>query len=210
MQESLELIEGYIEQGFKKLIITPHVMVDAYPNSKDIILKNFELLQNMVLLKKLDIELEVSAEYYLDEGFLPLLKSGKVLPIRGEYILFETSYMNRPINMFDLIYEIKAHGYKPILAHPERYRYIKKFQTDYFELKELDVLFQIDTNSLGGFYGSSAQTKALFLLDNGLIDFLGSDVHRKRHLDKMSRVLKDSKTLDKLFLKNKILNSTLM
>ena len=210
LEESLALIRRMVDLGYAKLILTPHVMRDAYHNTPETIIDGLERLREAVREAEIDVVLEASAEYYLDEGFLPLLEAGKILPIAGKYLLFETSYLAHPNNLLDMIYAIKLHGYSPILAHPERYRYIKDPQQEYGELKELEVLFQIDTTSLGGYYGKDAKKKAEFLLKEGWIDFVGSDAHRMRHLDQLDAVLHTPKIWTKMLSRNTLRNNTLV
>jgi len=209
MEESLTLVRKMAALGFEKLILTPHVMIDAYPNSRETILEKLLLLREAVSREEIPIQLEASAEYYLDEGFPGLLEREEILPIAGKYLLFETSYMAKPHALPELIYAIKIHGYIPLMAHPERYRYVRDLEREYGALREQEVLFQLDSNSLGGFYGKDARRKADFLLQRGWIDFLGSDTHRMRHLEQLESVLGDRRTAKTLWEKNRILNATL-
>ena len=208
MAESLALLRRLEAMGFAKLITNPHVMADAYPNSRDTILAAHAAVQQAMAEEGITMALEASAEYYLDEGFVALLEAGELIPIAGQYILFETSYMARPMAMEEMIFRIQSAGYTPILAHPERYRYITNPEDAYRALKDAGVLFQIDTNSLGGFYGKSAQKKAEFLSRKGWIDFTGSDTHRMRHLDQLEETL-SLPVWDQLFADNDVRNRLL-
>ena len=207
LEQSIELITSLANLGFKKLIITPHIMIDAYPNDEKDILNRLNILKLEIKKIDLDIQLEAAAEYYMDEGFLSHLENP--LLINGEYLLFETSYMSKPMNMEELIYEIASRGYKPILAHPERYRYIKDLKKEYYRLKELGVYFQLDTSSLGGYYGQDAMEKATFLMNEGLVDFVGSDTHNKKHIKNLEKTLNEEKMWYNMFEKNTLLNKTL-
>ncbi len=210
LEDSIFIISRLSKLGYKKLIITPHIMIDAYPNEPKNLKNKLEELKEAVKDRGIEIDLEVAAEYYLDEGFKSHLDSEPLL-INNEYILFETSYMSKPINMKELIYEISAKGFKAIFAHPERYRYIKDLKKEYEELKSLGIYFQVDINSFGGLYGKSAKEKANFLMESGMIDFLGSDIHKKSHLESLNNLLLENKKLfDSLFNRNKILNKTLI
>ena len=202
LEESLTLVKAMVEMGYEKLILTPHVMRDVYRNTPERILEGLAQLQEAVTQAGINVILEASAEYYLDEGFLKILETESVLPIAGKYLLFETSYMAKPNNMFDLIYAIKLHGYTPILAHPERYRYIKAPEEEYQALRAMDVLFQIDMTSWGGHYGKDAKTKAEFLLQKGWVDLVGSDVHKMRHINNLQSVLDDRTLWKRVWEKN--------
>ncbi|MDE6769133.1 MAG: capsular biosynthesis protein, partial [Muribaculaceae bacterium] len=106
------------------------------------------------------------------------LASGDVLPIgdEGRHILVETSYYTPPMGMEDLLDKVKAKGYYPVLAHPERYRYMD--EAFYNRLKNKGILFQMNYASLVGGYGESAKKKAEWLLKKDMVNLVGSDVHR--------------------------------
>jgi len=208
LEESLAMLKGFQEAGYKKLIATPHIMVDVYRNTPAIVKERLELLTEEAKKNGVDIELEVGAEYYLDDGFLEHLNSGDILSFGDDYLLFETSYMDRPINLEDMIFEIQAMGYKPVFAHPERYRYINNLEKEYKKLKDLGVFFQVNLNSLIGGYGKSAKQKAEFLVKNGMISFLGSDAHSLKHIEGIKKAKKMT-NFDTIFQKNSILNKTL-
>ena len=208
MAESISLLKKLELLGYEKVITTPHIMVDVYRNNTNIIKDGLEKLRVEAKKEGIKLHIEAAAEYYLDEGFLEHLKSEDVLSIDGKYILFETSYVSKPMNLEEMIFAISTAGYTPLLAHPERYRYIKDPKTEYARFKELGVEFQVNLNSLLGHYGKSAQKNALFLSKAGYIDFLGSDTHNERHLETLESVLV-SKEYINVFENNKIKNHTL-
>lgn len=174
MEQSLEVLKEYNRLGVKKLWLTPHIMED-YPNTTAGLRTRFE-----ELLSVYDgpIELRLSAENMLDALFQERLADGDLLPIGedGNHLLVETSYFNPPIDFDNLIDEILSKGYFPLLAHPERYRYMD--EKKYKELKDKGVKFQTNYLSLVGGYGTMAQHKAEWLLKNQMIDAVGSDIHR--------------------------------
>ena len=208
MDESIALLKEFEKLGYKKIITTPHIMDKAYGNSKESILENFEKLKVECQRENININIEVAAEYYVDEGFLKLIDKGELLAIDNEYILFETSYINRPIDLESVIYNIKVAGYKPLFAHPERYKYIKNPEKEFFELKEQGALLQVNLNSFAGFYGKQAKKHALFLNENSMINFLGSDVHGHRHIESLHTVFQDNIYTD-VMNNNCILNNTI-
>jgi len=209
MEESLLLLKGLRDLGYQKVITTPHIMSDAYRNDSTIILQGLGNLRAAAEAEEISIIVEAGAEYYLDEGFPKHLHAQRVMSINDEYLLFETSYVSKPMQMEEMIFEIASSGFTPILAHPERYRYIKEPEKEYGRWKELGVLFQVNLNSFSGYYGRDAKEKALFLRDEGMIDFLGSDMHGKKHLDGLGKVLSSS-LYRSIYEKNTILNNTLL
>jgi len=208
-EESIKLLRKLHKLGYKKVITTPHIMCDAYGNTKSSILKGLENLQTTVDSYGIDICIEAASEYYLDEGLLPLIKAKELLLIADQYLLFETSYTHRPAQMEEIIFEILAAGYIPLLAHPERYRYITQPEEEYGTLKNLGVEFQVNLNSFNGYYGTQAKKNALFLSQHGMIDFLGSDTHNMKHLENLSLVF-GSNEYEEIYRYNTIKNKTLM
>lgn len=178
MDESIKVLNAYEALGFKKVWLTPHIMED-YPNTTDGLRQRFEELKNN-WTGSLDIRL--ASENMLDSLFEERLASNDFLPIGedGNHLLVETSYYTPPMGMDEMLDRIKEIGYFPVLAHPERYRYME--EKDYFKLKEKGVLFQMNFVSLVGGYGETARKKAEWLLSKGMIDMTGSDVHRLDHI----------------------------
>jgi len=208
MEESIALLKNFEKLGYTKIITTPHIMTKAFNNTKVSILENFSKLKKATQEAHLNIDIQVAAEYYVDEGFLSLLEKGELLPIDDEYILFETSYVNRPVDLESVIYNIIAAGYKPLLAHPERYQYIKNVEEEFNALKDQGALFQANLNSFVGFYGKQAQKNVEYLNENSMIDFLGSDVHHEKHMTSFSAVV-HSDIYANIVSKNIILNNTI-
>ena len=208
LEESLDMLRAMRELGYEKVITTPHVMADAYQNSTKTILGGLQALREAVAAEGIEIEIEAAAEYYLDEELISRLERGDILTIAKEYLLFETSYFSKPLNFEEVVFEIQAKGYKPLLAHPERYRYISDPRDEFGRMKELGIYFQLDINSLGGYYGKQAKDNAQLLSEWGMIEFLGSDVHHKRQVGFLKNVFAGQK-YHTLLKNNQILNETL-
>ena len=213
IEHSLELLQALRALGYRKLVMTPHIMGDFYKNTPEGIRAALQLLREAAAGAGLgDVELECAAEYYLDEFLGRKLTDGtEMLTFGGDkrYLLFETSYMNEPLNLFDIIFELKTQGYTPVLAHPERYTYfygrfaeIERLRRDY------GVLLQVNLNSLAGYYSPAAKKVAEQLIDGGLVDFVGTDTHHLRHTDTLLRRTLLLPHLEKL-LRLPLLNNTL-
>lgn len=175
MDEALETLDCFEKQGIRRVWLTPHIMEDC-PNSTGRLRDRFSDLKE---LYKGNIQLNLAAENMLDSLFEERLKENDFLPIgdSGEYLLVETSYVNPPFGMDDMIEGIFEAGYVPLLAHPERYRYMA--EKDYLTLRDRGVKFQGNYVSLVGGYGETARRKLEWMLKENLIDVTGSDVHRK-------------------------------
>ena len=210
MERSIELILELKEMGYKKLITTPHIS-DMFPNSTKTILNGYQALTSELKERDIDIEIEIAAEYYADDNFEKLLQKKDILTFGGDkkYLLFELSYFTRPQELESLIHDIKLAGYTPVLAHPERYTYFHHDIEEYQELKtSTNVLFQINLNSINGYYSDDVANVVKKLISKGLIDFVGSDTHHRRHTKSLKKSLTTS-LYKKIFKINTILNYTL-
>lgn len=196
IEESIELIKELKKLGFIHFICTPHIMGDYYLNTPETIKKAFDLLYDEIVKQGLDVELGFAAEYYIDESFSrKLANKEKLLCIKDNYVLVETSYINKPLNFKEVIFELQMAGYVPVLAHPERYAYLYNDYKQFKEIHDLGVLFQINLNSICGHYSPACKKIVQKLIDDKLVDFIGTDCHNMRHIDVLKRVLKEKYTL---------------
>lgn len=178
MEDSLKAIKELESLGLRHLWLTPHIMEDV-PNETSFLRRRFEELR---LAYDGRVTLHLASENMMDALFEDRLEANDFLPIgdRGVHLLLETSYFNPPMNMTGILEQVMHKGYFPVLAHPERYRYMD--EKDYERLREMGVLFQGNYFSLAGAYGNTARKKLEWMLKKGMIDMMGSDLHRLRVL----------------------------
>lgn len=209
IEESMDLINGLVALGRKKIIMTPHIMSDFYKNGPDTILPKLKMLQEEVLKNKIDVTLEAAAEYYLDEEFVRLVESNKPLLSFGKnYVLFETAFMNESRQLNSVVFEMKSRGYKPILAHPERYIYLHDDFEKFEMLYERDILFQLNILSLSGYYSNDVKKVAEKLVDAKMVNFISSDCHSIKHINELSKAINSKyykKLMDLPLLNNSLL-----
>ncbi|OOG70687.1 tyrosine-protein phosphatase [Algoriphagus sp. A40] len=199
MEESLELVKRLADFGLKKIITTPHIMSEYYRNTPEIIGMGLEDLRKAVKNEGITLEIEAAAEYYMDEIFLEKVKSGERMLTFGEdYILVETGFINKPQMLLDIIFHLEMAGYKPILAHPERYQYLigdKKLQEELIDRK---LLFQVNLLSFTGFYSRQVKDFGEMLVERGVVALLGTDCHNARYLDMLETLPKYQKIYEKI------------
>jgi protein-tyrosine phosphatase len=208
MEDSIQMIEAFIAQGYTKLITTPHIMSHRYPNTRAIIEEGLVELKKELKARDIVVEIEVASEYYLDESVMALVEKRDILTFGDNYMLFEMSYVQPLHFLEEMVFEINVAGYKPVLAHPERYLYMHDDFSKYERLKELGLLFQVNIPSFGGFYSTPIEKMAKKIADAGMINFLGSDAHKIGHLRALEQV-KAEKAYASIFENNTILNKTL-
>ncbi|PWJ99124.1 tyrosine-protein phosphatase YwqE [Flavobacterium araucananum] len=188
--ETTKLIKAFQEIGIYEFVTTPHISHYIWNNSpQSIIAKQAEttqLLDNDIL----KIPFRVAAEYFMDDWFQAHFKSEKLLTLKDNYVLVEMSYMNPPVQLYTLLFDLQVAGYIPVLAHPERYLFYHKNFDEYEKLKKAGCLFQLNLLSLVGYYGERITKVADLLLKKGMYDFVGTDVHHKKHIDALHQKIK--------------------
>ena len=175
--ESLEILAYMESVGIRELWCTPHVM-DDMPNETEALRERFAQLKDAY---KGPIALNLAAEYMLDSEFEKRLSEEDLMVMGEDNVLVETSANVPPVNLLDMLERLKSKGYRPMMAHPERNRYMEL--PDYRHLRESGIHFQLNLGSVVGYYGESAQKKAWVLLNHGWYDAAGTDCHRLKSLE---------------------------
>jgi tyrosine-protein phosphatase YwqE len=181
--DSLALINKLNQYGFSQFITTPHILTGVWNNTREGILNNEALTVPHLRGNGMQMPFKAAAEYLMDDSFLKLLKNSPLLTLKDNYVLVEMSYLNPPMQLYEIIFDLQIAGYKPVLAHPERYIFYHNKFDEYYRLKKAGCLFQINLLSVTGYYGKPVLTIAEKLLDNKMIDFAGSDAHHDRHIE---------------------------
>lgn len=195
VETSLRLIDGLKELGFSKLITTPHIYQAFYPNS---LITLEPAYQNLKASLPDNCDLQYAAEYFGDEFFEDKVEREELLTFGERHVLVEISFVAYSQRIEHIIFDLVTKGYKPILAHPERYVYLgQKFNT-FRKLKELGCLLQLNISSLGGYYGKASQELAEKLMKENMADFLGTDLHHDRHLEFLRKIGNDRRLMKSL------------
>ena len=207
LETSIALIQKMSSYGIKNFITTPHILGDLYPNTPKIIKNKLKEVKDELLRRNItDITIDAAAEYMMDEQFSAIIeKDEEILTLKDNLVLVEMSYFSPPINLYDILFQLQLKGYKPVLAHPERYNsYHTNFQ-NYYKLKRAGCLFQLNLLSLTEQYGKYVQKTAEKLLKENMYDFVGTDTHHQNHLQLLEKVgtKKNFKNIEQLMLNTK-------
>jgi protein-tyrosine phosphatase len=189
MDTSMALLLKMASYGIKNFITTPHVLGSVYPNSSEVIKQQLAAVKKELEKRNIKgISIQAAAEYMLDEEFSALLDQKDILVLKDNYILVEMSYFSAPINLYELLFKIQLKGYKPVLAHPERYNFYHTDFKSYYKLKQAGCLFQLNLLSLTDQYGKGVQKTSEKLLKENLYDFVGTDTHHQNHLALLPKI----------------------
>lgn len=191
LEDSISLIKKLHAFGYRRIITTPHVMADLYPNTPEDIQKGLALVRSALLTQNIDIEIDAAAEYFIDEHFAALVEHDQLLTLPGNRVLVEMSTLNAPPNLFNDLFRLQTKGYQPVLAHPERYVFLKEDFRQYTRLKDYGCEFQLNLLSITGYYGKPVREIALKLLKNNMINLLGTDLHHERHAEALKAMTAD-------------------
>jgi len=191
VEDSVELIRHLHSLGYTKLITTPHVMSDYFQNTPETILGGLEIVRAALKENNIPVEISAAAEYYIDDGFIRKLEEEKLLTFGDNYLLVEVSYINPPDNVRDILFRAQVLGYKPILAHPERYPFWYRSLDEYQRFFDMGIILQLNLNSLSGYYGPDAKRIAEKLIEMEIVQALGTDMHHMKHGAFLSKVVNE-------------------
>ena len=181
VEQSLEMLQAEAEMGITRVILTSHVTAVSFENTRETLMDAFMKLKDAVTDAGLDMDLYLSAEYRMDEYFDKEYAADHLIPMPGNHILLENSFQQELMNLDDLLFDMQVKGFKTILAHPERYTYYSRRRTRYEQLHNAGARFQVNILSFTGYFGEEVRDSALWFAHNGMIDYLGSDMHNVKH-----------------------------
>lgn len=192
VESSLRMMDGLMAMGFDRFITTPHIMTEVFPNMRDNITKEYADLCSAIDTRQ--YRLRVAAEYFVDDAFPDRVRNGEnFLTFGDNFILIEVSMMSREKKLEETIFELNLRGYKPVLAHVERYPYM--FENNklsyYAGLMDAEVFLQVNLRSFAGNYGEVQKKIARLLAENEMISFLGTDIHHESQLPILHQAMKD-------------------
>lgn len=187
MDDSIELVKALYNIGYRKLITTPHIITEYFKNTPEIIHNGLEKLRTAVADANIPVKIEAAAEYMYDDVLKNKFSAGELLTFGNNYVLIELSAFIPPLNFFQLVFDMKLEGYPPILAHPERYGYWYNDFENFVTLKDREILLQINLPSLTGYYSPEVRRMAEKLIDNNMVDFVGTDLHNMEYFEQVDR-----------------------
>ena len=183
IDETFNLIKEAKEVGFDGIILTSHYIENFYETDvpeRDVWVK---AISENLGAKGIDTDLYLANEIYISENMMGLLEQQKASTINNScYVLFELPLNEEPLNLYDVIYSLQENKLIPILAHPERYSFVQKEPELIYDLIEKGCLMQANYGSIIGQYGVKAEYIVKKFLENNMIHFLGSDVHRQNSI----------------------------
>lgn len=198
------------EEGINKIIATPHYHPEfKYPRGQELD-KIYEDFKKELKENKIDIEIYMGNEIYFTYNIIEKISDLDYYCLNNsKYILVEFPPTNFPLNLCNIVYELKQKGFTPVLAHVERYIKIHEDPEIIYDCIKCGAIIQINSSSLIGKQGKELQKLCNLLISRNMVHLVSTDAHgskRRRPLLKDSYQYvekKYSKALaDDLFINN--------
>jgi len=183
----IAMLKAYADLGITRMIATPHIFKEYYPNTKEDIYNAFIAVENYAAKHLPHLSLGYAAEYYMDDHFHKSISDTPLLPFEGNKVLVEQGYMAEIPGINKIFFDMQIKGYQPVLAHPERYSYYHRNDRKVEYFIDLGVGLQVNLLSLAGKYGSEVARTASLYLSRGWVDHLGTDVHNLEDIALLKR-----------------------
>ncbi|HEU4557070.1 MAG TPA: CpsB/CapC family capsule biosynthesis tyrosine phosphatase [Longimicrobium sp.] len=172
-----------VAQGVRCIVVTPHFSAStgARPDDVAAFLARLEPAWEQaraVAAEFPGLRLERGVEAALDTPG-PDFADPRLRLAGTDYVLVEFPFMQIPPNGSGALFEMKVRGWRPIVAHPERYANTASDLSDVGEWRKMGALVQVNSGSLLGRYGDRAERLSWRLLRRGMVDFVCSDYHAR-------------------------------
>lgn len=193
LETSVRFVKALSELGFEQLIATPHIFKELYPNTPGSINNAKSDLQIALSKANITAKLKAGAEYMVDQDFT---LDQDLCTLDQKHLLIEMSYLSESPGISQTIFDVEIKGYRPVLAHPERYTFYFKDKSRLKRFKEKGCLLQLNLLSVVGYYGKEVKQLADTLLKEKLYDFAGTDLHHDKHLSILTESIQSGKLFD--------------
>lgn len=189
-EDALTCLRQFAGWGIQHVVTTPHISQDMFPNTSVLLRTVGDEIRTQIEAEQLPLTFHVAAEYMMDELFAKRLGQNDLLSFGLErYVLIETGWASLPLQLNTWLFQLQVQGYKPILAHPERYPYFREKIEALADLRQQGCLLQLNLMSLAGRYGPEVRRMAQTLIQHGLVDFVSSDLHQPRDLALLEKAM---------------------
>lgn len=175
---SYEMLKLELLSNVDVVVLTPHYFITSFDKTdKAKIQEKFLIFKEKFADFK--IRFILGAELYYTPELMHEINNHQVMTLGdSNYLLIEFSLVQNLYDIPSILNEICYLGYRPILAHPERYSYLS--EKDLIKIKQTGTLIQVNTSSILGDFGHAIQKKAFRFIKLNLVDFISSDAHNTK------------------------------
>jgi protein-tyrosine phosphatase len=178
LEESLEMGRMAASEGIEVMACTPHFMPGLYDNTAPDIRHRIAFLNERFLQEGIDVALVVGCDAHMRPDFVECLQNGTILTLHDtRYVLFEPPHVVMPKRLDELLFNIQASGFVPILTHPERLKWIELGYDAVVDFARSGVLVQLTAGSITGRFGKRAAYWSQRMLADGIVSVIATDCH---------------------------------
>lgn len=192
IEDSIKIINYLKSIGISDIVLTSHYIKGSRYEFNTLV--RTKILEELNKERDIDVNLYLGNEVYLCNEIIELLEHHEISTLNNsKYMLVELPLSNYMRDFPNILCELNDHGIIPIIAHPERYRFLQKNKKRISEILEFNCLLQCNIDSLTGKYGREAKKVMKWLLKKNLVSFVATDTHRvgnKKELEKAYSKLK--------------------
>lgn len=180
--EAVEFARMAVADGIETIVATPHCKEGFYENGRDEVLPAVERLRERLSAEGIPLELLPGAEVHIAPDLVERVRDGRAptLANNGTTLLLELSLRHYPVELENLVFELKLAGIEPVFAHPERIRFFRDDPRRYETLVRQGAVGQITTGSILGVFGSDIREFSEELMVKGLVHVIATDAHNVR------------------------------
>ncbi len=204
VEMTMQMLDEAYTAGFTDIITTSHYIENEYDIPKKTRQEIINALQEQLNEEGININLYNGAEAFITNNLASLVDEGKIPTLaNSHYVLFEIPMTSKVLYLNQVLEDLITSGYRPIIAHPERYSIVQENPNIAIEWVKSGALLQSNYASMVDRYGHKAKKTLIKLLNANAIHFLGSDTHRpKNNYKQMDEILEEwKKVIDKKTLK---------
>ena len=173
LEESMEMVSLYKKAGFDKIIATSHFDRSRYMVDANEIRQKCEILNNELAKNNIEFKIYPGHEIQVEPNTTKLINDKTLNTLAdSRYVLLELSFLNPPLFLKDLIYNLQLEGYVPIIAHAERYTYVKKNIDYLLEFIKMGAIIQANYSSI------SKDDTLRTMLERNMVHILATDAHQ--------------------------------
>ncbi len=181
LDDALALATAAVGNGIEKCVLTPHMHEGRYDNTAKSLKGHFDAFRDTLARHELDLQLGLAAEVRIGIEVLIWLEAGLV-PFLGDYqgkpvLLLELPHGQIPPGSDKLTRRLIDQGIQPMIAHPERNKYVIRDLSAIYPFVEMGCLLQVTAGSVVGQFGPYARERAAELLERGWVTILATDAH---------------------------------
>ena len=183
INESIEMLQCAHDQGITDIVQTVHFQhpkMEGKNVNYNFLVQRLKETQIEIDKRKLNIKLHLAAEVFYLPNLLNIYKNPLVTIGNNKYMLIEFSTNVFPAEFEDQFFNLQSNGVTPIIAHPERYRFIQKDINILDLWIERGYVIQLDAGSIIGQFGDATKKIALQIVNNGYFHLIGSDAHNNK------------------------------